>query len=243
VRAVRLAIAVLAAAAVLTSCGNLGLPDPATKQGDDTRNLWRLFVWVAIVIGIIVYALTIYVIIRYRRRRASDGSDGDEPSQRQYNVPVEVIYTAIPLVIVGILFGLSWRLQRKITDTSDTPYTTIRVVGFQWQWQFEYQDEKVVVTGVPGQVPVLMLPADRTVRLELVSPDVVHSFWVPNFIEKRDLTPRVDNEIDVDVKAPGEWMGLCSEFCGLEHTGMRFIARAVSVEQFDAWLASGGKSP
>jgi cytochrome c oxidase subunit 2 len=87
---------------------------------------------------------------------------------------------------------------------------------------------------------VLVLPVDRTVRLELSSPDVVHSFWVPHFIEKRDLIPRVDNAIDVHVTEPGQWDGVCSEFCGLDHTSMRFRVQAVPGDRFDAWLASGG---
>jgi cytochrome c oxidase subunit II len=117
------------------------------------------------------------------------------------------------------------------------------VVGFQWQWQFSYGGTPVVVTGVPGKDPVLVLPTGRTVRLELSSPDVVHSFWVPHFIEKRDLIPRVDNAIDVRVTQPGQWAGVCSEFCGLDHTKMRFRVQAVPGPQFDSWLASGGTTP
>jgi cytochrome c oxidase subunit 2 len=230
---------VAAATLALAGCGgNLGMPDPATEQGDETLGLWRLFFVTAVIIGLIVYGLVAFVLIRYRRRRLDDGRP---PGQRQYNVPIEIVYTAVPLIIVGVLFGLSVRVERHVTSTSDQPYSTVRVIGFQWQWQFQYEGTPVVITGVPGNVPVLMLPAERTVRLEFVSPDVVHSFWVPHFLEKRDLTPRIDNNaIDVDVRSPGEWPGLCSEFCGLEHTDMRFIVRAVPAAEFDAWLASGG---
>jgi cytochrome c oxidase subunit 2 len=229
------AVAVAAAALTLAGCGNLGLPDPVTTQGTESRDLWRIFVWIAIVIGAIVYGLVVFVVLRYRHRRSAG-----EPSQRQYNVPVEIVYTALPLIIVGVLLGLSIRTENNVTATSKDPDLTVRVVGFQWQWQFSYEGSPVVITGVPGKDPVLVLPVGRTVRLELSSPDVVHSFWVPNFIEKRDLIPRVDNAIDVNITQAGEWPGVCSEFCGLDHTSMRFSVRAVSATEFDAWLAGGG---
>jgi len=233
----RAAGVVLVAASVmlLAGCGNLGMPHPVTEQGTESRDLWRIFVWVALVIGAIVYALVVFVVVRYRHLR----SDG-EPSQRQYHVPVEILYTALPIIIVGVLLGLSIRTERNVTATSDNPDVTVRVIGFQWQWQFIYEGSNVTVTGVPGKDPVLVLPVSQTVRLELESPDVVHSFWVPHFIEKRDLIPRVDNAIQVRVDQPGQWAGVCSEFCGLDHTTMRFSVQAVPGPQFDAWLASGG---
>jgi cytochrome c oxidase subunit 2 len=136
---------------------------------------------------------------------------------------------------------VSIRTESDVTSTSERPDVTVHVVGFQWQWQFSYEGTPVVVTGVPGKDPVLVLPTERTVRLEMESPDVVHSFWVPHFIEKRDLTPGLDdNAIEVRVTEPGEWDGLCSEFCGLDHTRMRFRVRAIPAAEFDAWLASGG---
>ena len=223
---------------VLGGCGtDLGLPTPVTSQGAKSRDLWRIFVILAIIIGLIVYGLIIFVVIRYRRRhRAADVN----PDQRQYHVPIEIVYTAVPLVIVGVLLGLSIRTERDVTSTSAPADVTVKVVGFQWQWQFAYDGSPVVVTGVPGKPPVLVLPTERNVRLELSSPDVVHSFWVPHFIEKRDLIPRVANTIEVRITQTGRWDGVCSEFCGLDHTTMRFSVQAVPGPQFDAWLASGG---
>jgi cytochrome c oxidase subunit 2 len=234
-RAAASVVLVASSVVLLAGCGNLGMPHPVTEQGTESRDLWRIFVWVALVIGALVYALVVFVVVRYRRRR----SDG-EPSQQQYHVPVEIVYTALPLVIVGVLLGLSIRTERKVTATSDNPDLTVRVIGFQWQWQFIYEGSNVTITGLPGKDPVLVLPVGETVRLELESPDVVHSFWVPHFIEKRDLIPRVDNAIDVNITEEGEWAGVCSEFCGLNHTAMRFSVRAVTPADFQTWLASGG---
>jgi len=226
------------AVVVLAGCGtDLGMPTPVTSQGSKSRDLWRIFVILAIIIGLIVYGLIIFVVVRYRRRRHAGDAN---PDQRQYHVPIEIVYTAIPLVIVGVLLGLSIRTERDVTSTAAPPDLTVKVVGFQWQWQFAYDGSPVVITGVPGKPPVLVLPTERNIRLELSSPDVVHSFWVPHFIEKRDLIPLVPNAIEVRVTQSGRWDGVCSEFCGLNHTTMRFSVQAVPGPQFDAWLASGG---
>jgi cytochrome c oxidase subunit II len=231
--------ALVACVLLLAGCGSdLGMPSPVTTQAAKTRDLWRVFVVIALVVGLIVYGLIIFVVVRYRRRREDDGEVN--PNQRQYQVPIEIIYTALPLVIVGVLFGLSIRTERDVNHSDAHPDLTVKVVAFQWQWQFAYDGSPVVVTGVPTKEPVLVLPTERSVRLEFSSPDVVHSFWVPHFIEKRDVIPRVDNAIDVRITEAGQWDGVCAEFCGLNHTSMRFSVQAVPGPQFDTWLASGG---
>ena len=107
--------------------------------------------------------------------------------------------------------------------TVDQPDLVVEVVGFQWQWQFTYADSGIVVTGTPdGGLPVLVLPVDRTTRLDLRTTDVNHSFWVPRFLNKRDLIPGVDNAIDVTPTETGTYDGVCAEFCGLDHGRMRF---------------------
>jgi len=82
-----------------------------------------------------------------------------------------------------------------------------------------------------------VLPTDRTIQFELISNDVVHSFWVPRFVTKRDLTPGITTRLEVSVDEPGEWTGVCSEFCGLDHWKMNFVVRAVPPDEFDAWVA------
>ncbi len=230
----------LAAIVVLaSSCGGrFWFPTSVTKQGDEASDLWRVFIWVAAAIGLLVYALVAIVLIGARRRRHQQ----EMPSQRQYHIPLEVFWTAVPLVIIVVLYGLSIRTQNRITNVVAHPDLTVEVVGFQWQWQFRYPDSGIVVTGVPGKVPVLVLPTQRTVQLDLKSSDVIHSFWVPHFIEKRDLIPGVNNRIDINITTPGAWTGVCSEFCGLDHWKMNFGVRALPPEQFDAWVASGGIS-
>jgi cytochrome c oxidase subunit 2 len=218
---------------LVTGCTDAALPDPVTEEGAQTRDLWRIFVVIAACIGALVYGLIIYVVVRYRLRR---GADDSPPDQRQVIVSLEVLYTAVPLAIVGILLGLSLRTENDVTDLADDPDVTVEVVGFQWQWQFSYAGEDVTVTGTPDEVPELVLPTDATVRFELESADVVHSFWVPKFLTKMDLIPGVENAIDVHVTEAGVWTGVCSEFCGLDHWQMTFTVRAIPADEFAAWL-------
>jgi cytochrome c oxidase subunit 2 len=213
-----------------------GLVDHAGKegsseQGRDIFDLWRGSMIAALVIGGIVWALIGWAAFRYRRR-------GDElPTQRQYVVPLEVVYTAVPILIVAVLFALSYRTQRDVDALTSDPDLVIEVEGFQWQWQFHYVEEDITVTGLPDDPPVMVLPVDATVRLVLTSNDVIHSFYVPDFLYKRDVIPGVKNKIDVDVTDVGQYTGRCAEFCGLDHAKMTFEVDAVTTADFREWVA------
>ena len=234
-RAAGPAVLVLGAALLAGCSGNLGAPESVTSQGDEVVTLWKGFLITAAVIGLLVYGLIIYAAIRYRRRKGEDPTH--VPSQYQYQVPLEVAYTVVPIIIVAFLFAFTVMGENRITRTDPDPDLTIQVVGFQWQWQFLYVGERVDVGGSAEVTPELVLPVGRTIRFDLVSDDVNHSFWVPEFLEKRDLIPGVDNEIDVDITEPGVWVGRCAEYCGLDHWKMDFTVRAVPADEFDAWLA------
>ena len=221
--------------ATLPACGRLGAPEPASAQGRDVLRLWRGSVVAAIAVAGLVWALVLWSAIRYRRR-----SD-DVPSQRHEHIPVEIAYTAVPIVIVAALFAFTVTTERRVTHTSAQPDLTVEVTAFQWQWQFRYVDDDagddVIVRGGEGQPPVLVLPVGETVRFELETADVIHSFWVPRFLEKRDMIPGVDNAIDVDVERAGTFAGRCAEFCGLDHARMNFTVEAMPADEFDQWLA------
>ena len=222
----------LAAPVALAGCG---LVDHAgergrSEQGRDIFDLWRGSVIAALVVGVLVWVLIAWAVIRYRRR-------SDElPTQRQYIVPIEILYTAIPVVIVAVLFALSYRTQRDVDAVTSDPDLVIEVTGFQWQWQFHYVEEDITVTGLPGTPPVMVLPVDTTVRLVLTSPDVIHSFYVPDFLYKRDVIPGVENKVDVDVVDAGRYTGRCAEFCGLDHARMTFEVDAVTTDDFRDWV-------
>ncbi len=224
--------AALAAAVALAGCSSrFGAPEPASREGDTFLDMWRGMFWAAMAVGGIVWALILWSVIRYRRR-----SD-DTPSQKGHNLRMEIVYTSLPIVIVAIIFAVAVRTEHSISRLSADPDLTVRVEGFQWQWRFSYLDEDVVVTGTPGDLPELVLPVGETARLELVALDVDHAFWVPNFLEKRDLIPRVDNEIDVTPTEVGTYRGRCAEFCGLDHWRMNFTVRVVSRADIDAGVA------
>jgi cytochrome c oxidase subunit 2 len=231
-RRLRLAPAV-AAAAVLAACElpSFGAPDPKSEQGEDIFGLWQGFFVASIVIGLLVYGLIAYSLIRYRRR------NDDVPDQRAYHIPLEIFYTATPVVIVAFLFGFSWLTESRVTELTDDPATRVEVVGFQWSWQFAYRDEGFTITGAPGEPPELVLPVGETAQLTLRTTDVNHAFWVPDFLSKRDLIPDVDNEIDVTPTETGEYTGRCAEFCGLDHWTMYFDVRVVEPDEYEDWLA------
>lgn len=227
-RRVALALAVV----VLSGCGfEFGGGRGATRQGRDIFGLWQGSVIVAIFVGGLVWGLILFAILRYRRR------NDELPTQTQYIVKLEIFYTVIPVIIVAVLFGFSYRTQNEVDALSRNPDVTIDVRGFQWQWQFHYRDDDVTVTGVPGKDPTMVVPVDRTTRLVLTSHDVIHSFYVPGFLFKRDVIPGVTNKVDVTPHDRGTYQGRCAEFCGLDHARMTFDVRVVSAAQYDAWIA------
>ena len=229
----RLKIAAVVAVALSSGgCGTarFSAPDPVTRQGEEVLRLWQGSVVAALAVGAVVSFLIVFSLVRFRRR------NDQVPGQSSYNIPVEVVYTVAPLLVVAVLFAFTVATQRKVVATTDTPDLVVDVTGFQWQWQFDYPDQNISVIGGPDEPARLMLPVGRTVRLRLKSPDVVHSFWVPRFLSKRDLIPGMENEVDVDVEEAGTWVGRCAEFCGLDHYRMNFSVRAVPAREFDRWV-------
>lgn len=177
-------------------------------------------------------------------RSSTDRGTRPPPRQHQYNTRLEIVYTAIPLALVMVLLGLALRTTSTLTATSSEPALEVTVTGFQWQWQFEYPQHRITIAaGGQDAYPTLVLPVGRTVRFDLRADDVIHSFWVPEFLEKRDLIPGVDNVIEVDVKAPGEWTGRCAEYCGFNHWRMKFSVRAMPADEFDRWVAEHAAQP
>jgi cytochrome c oxidase subunit II len=223
---------VVALAGVLAACElpGFGAPESKSEQGESIRTLYQGFFVASIVIALLVYGLIAFALIRYRRR------NDDVPDQRAYIIPLEIFYTATPVVIVAFLFGFSWATENEVTELTDDPGTRVEVIGFQWSWQFDYVDEGFTVTGDGVEPPELVLPVDEAAQLTLVSNDVNHAFWVPDFLSKRDLIPGVNNRIDVTPNQTGSYIGRCAEFCGLDHWAMYFDVRVVSADEYQEWL-------
>jgi cytochrome c oxidase subunit II len=233
------AILVAVGASACSSRG--GAPDPVTKQGQDVLDLWRILFGAAIAVGALVVALILWSVVRYRRPR--DAAAGDLPRQTRANVPLEVFYTTVPLIIVAVLFGLSMRTQHRVTKLTATPDLGVEVTGFQWGWRFRYPAQGITVVGDANKPPTLVLPVGANVRLRLIAADVVHSFFVPQFLVKKDMIPGVDNQLEIRPTQIGHYGGVCAEFCGLDHTRMTFSVEVVSPQQFQAFVAEQQPAP
>jgi cytochrome c oxidase subunit 2 len=220
---------------------SIGWPDGITDEAQRMRELWIGSSIAAMVVGVLVWILIAWAAIRYRKR-------GNElPRQTAYNLPLEIIYTIIPFVIIAVLFFYTVTVQNRVQQRSDDPDVTIAVNAFKWNWQFVYPDttdsnggEPVSTVGDSNQIPILVVPVDQTIRFELASADVIHSFWVPEFLFKLDIIPGNengrDNVFEVTVREEGSYVGRCAELCGTYHAFMNFEVRAVSGEDFDAYL-------
>jgi cytochrome c oxidase subunit 2 len=235
-------LAGLATGVLVSGCSSRGgVPEPASRQGGDILDLWRILLAAGIALGVVVIGLILWAVLRYRRPRGA--GPGDLPKQTGANVPLEVLYTAVPLVIVAVLFAITMRSQDRVTRLSAVPDLDVEVTGFQWGWRFHYPAESVTVRGDANQPPRLVLPVGANVRFQLVSADVVHSFFVPAFLVKRDLIPGVDNEIEVRPTETGTYRAFCAEFCGLDHWRMSFDVEVVPPEAFQAFLAEQQQAP
>jgi cytochrome c oxidase subunit 2 len=246
-RLARLAALGLLGVVTLTGCDvpnnefwRFGWPEGITEQSQDMRELWTGSVIAALIVGVIVWILILWPVVRHRKR-------GDElPRQTAYNLPLEIVYTILPFLIIAALFFFTVVVQDKVQTKSADPDTTIAVKAFKWNWEFEYPDaegqdgEPVSTVGTSSQVPILVLPTDRTIRFEVSSADVIHSFWVPEFLFKLDVIPGNENGrnnvFEVTVQEEGSYVGRCAELCGTYHAFMNFEVRAVSGDDYDAYL-------
>ncbi|CAA9214510.1 MAG: Cytochrome c oxidase polypeptide II [uncultured Blastococcus sp.] len=217
-----------------------GWPEGITEQSQDMRELWTGSVIAALIVGFAVWGLIGWSVVRHRKR-------GDElPKQTAYNLPLEIVYTILPFLIIAGLFFYTVVVQNRVQERSDDPDETIAVNAFKWNWQFVYPDtsgedgEPIDTVGSSSEIPILVLPTDRTIRFELASADVIHSFWVPEFLFKLDVIPGNengrDNVFEVTVQEEGAYVGRCAELCGTYHAYMNFEVRAVSGEDYDAYL-------
>jgi cytochrome c oxidase subunit 2 len=198
------------------------------------HRLWGVFFVAGLIVGGLTLALILWSAVRYRARRGDD----ELPSQFRQNVPIEVAYVAIPVIIVIGLFLSTVSTERRIDSTSIRPDVVVRVTGFRWQWRFEYPNQGVTVVGSSGREPTMVLPLGKTVMIELTSADVIHSFFVPQFLYKRDAIPGRVNRFEIAPTGVGTYRGECAEFCGLGHASMDFWVQIVPVDRFSEWLTA-----
>jgi cytochrome c oxidase subunit 2 len=213
----------------------------ATDRGAATKQLYDIVFAIAAVIFIAVEVMIVYTVFRYRRR------PGDEslPAQTHGNNLVEVIWTAIPTAIVLFLFVMSWQTLNTVEAKTNSD-VNVRAVAARYQWRFDYLDRpdgpdaKVLFSqALPvGEDGGLVLPVGEPVHISLTSPDVIHAFYVPKFLFKRDVVPGKTNTFDFTVDEPGTYRGQCAELCGAFHGSMVFEVHALPKGDFDAWLTA-----
>ncbi|MGH3424073.1 MAG: aa3-type cytochrome oxidase subunit II [Nocardioidaceae bacterium] len=215
----------------------LALPPAASDRTSVMFNLW-LGGWIAsAVVFALVFGLIVWSMIRYRRR-----SDDEVPTQLRYHLPIEVLYTIAPIIVVAVFFFHTVEAQNTMLKKVDNPDHSITVVGSQWQWTFDYTDEEatggdpVFDYGTPDDFAELWLPVGESVRFDLKSPDVIHSFWIPEFYFKMDVFPGKVNSFDLTPTRKGVFTGRCAELCGLYHSRMLFKVHVVSPEEYDAHM-------
>lgn len=239
---------VIIAALFLSGCSSEVQKGWLPAERDNTNHTGRIIdLWVnswiaALVVGVITWGLIIWCIVAYRRRRHETGY----PRQISYNLPLEVFYLTIPLFMVLVFFYFTDRDQQAIDARVENPDVIIDVRGKQWSWDFNYVNENKYSTGmqaqidgepgVPETLPTLYLPVNQTVELQLNSRDVQHSFWVPAFLQKRDLYPDRTNYIYLTPTRLGVFEGKCAELCGEYHSEMLFNVAVVSQEEYEAHL-------
>ena len=212
----------------LASCA----PQAATQEGRAAGGLYDIFFWVAAGVFTITAGLIAWSIVRYRERPG----DNDLPKQFHQNLKLEIVWFAIPQVIVIALFVLTAFTLSEVNEQEAEPDATVHVTAFQWGWRFEFEGSDKVVEGTPEDRAEVMLPVGD-VAFILESADVVHNFYVPRFLMKRDVVPGRETRFDVHIESPGTYGGVCAEFCGLLHDQMTFTLEAVAPEEFEAWLA------
>ncbi|MGZ8180272.1 aa3-type cytochrome oxidase subunit II [Williamsia sp. SKLECPSW1] len=277
-----------------------GWPEGITPEAEDMRHLWTWSVIAALVMGIIVWGLTFWTITFHRRKRNAPATAEDEfPRQTAYNVPLELTYTAIPFVIIAVLFYFTIIVQNHVEAKKSDPKVVVDITAFQWNWKFGYRTvemadgstyngflrngspydlqqtelnkegeeipgpangrnddirnylkfDRIETVGTSEEVPVLVLPVGERIEFEQASADVIHSFWVPEFLFKRDVFPfpkqnHTDNRWQVSsIDRTGAFVGRCAEMCGTYHSMMNFEVRAVSKDKFDRYIAYRAANP
>jgi cytochrome c oxidase subunit 2 len=268
----------------------MGWPEGITPQAHWNRELWIGSVIAALVVGVIVWGL-IFWSSAFHRKKATDT---EQPRQFGYNMPLELVLTVTPFLIISVLFYFTVVVQEKMLHLAKDPEVVVDITSFQWNWKFGYQKvnfkdgtltydgadqarkqavvskpegkdehgeervgpvhgintsdrsylnyDKVEILGTPQEIPVLVLPAGKRIEFQMASADVVHTFWVPEFLFKRDVmpNPQANNSVNVfqvdEITKTGAFVGHCAEFCGTYHSMMNFEVRVVPPNDFKAYL-------
>lgn len=248
------ALAAIAVVALIGSFGSawagqpepwqLGMQAPATELKDRLNDFHNLLMWIITAITLFVTGLLAYVMIRFSRK------NNPEPSKTTHNTLLEVIWTGVPILILVVIAVPSFKLLYFQSEVGEADLT-IKTTGHQWYWTYEYMDEDgLSFTSImleddelkPGQPRLLetdthvVVPVGKRVRMLVTASDVLHAWTIPAFGVKVDAVPGRMNELWFEVDEPGTYYGQCSELCGIRHAFMPIVVRAVSEQEYEAWL-------
>ena len=231
----------------------LNMPKGATDLSVETYNLHMMVFWWCVGIGVVVFGVMIISLFKHRK------SQGAEPATFTHSTSAEIIWTAIPVVILLIMAVPAAKTMIKLEDTRD-PDITIVATAYQWKWHYKYQDEGIEFFSSLARPSVdarrkqsgvdvntvenylldvdrpMVVPAGAKVRLLLTSNDVIHSWWVPELAIKKDAIPGIVNETWFNVNEVGTYRGQCTELCGKDHGYMPIVVEAVEPDAYQAWI-------
>jgi cytochrome c oxidase subunit 2 len=233
----------LGSTTLLAGCSNqevtgVGYRGNVSSVNESSFQLWQGAWLTAAIVGAFTLILILWPPIFHRKK-----NDAPFPKQFQYNIPAEIAYTVIPFIIVAVLFGYTAKAESEIvavSPASSTEVHDVTVNGIQWSWQFTYEEAGPgsTVTGTPAQPPTLYMPLGETVRFTFTASDVIHSFWVPDFMIQMQNIPGVTNQLEFTANELGEFRGFCNILCGRQHSQMRFTVKVVTPSEYDAYIQS-----
>jgi cytochrome c oxidase subunit II len=246
--ATALTASLMAGAALATGMpvdGQINMQAPATSIQELTLNFHNFLVWIMAAISIFVLALLLIVVFRYNRKA------NPTPAKWHHNTFIEVIWTAVPVVILVVIAVPSFQLLFA-QENMPEPDLTVKATGYQWYWSYEYPDQEVgeYLSSMVAEDEAkeghyllqadypLVAPVGKTVRVEITAADVIHSFALPAFGMKTDAIPGRVNLDWFKAEVPGTYYGQCSELCGTRHAFMPIHIEIVSQDVFDAWASA-----
>lgn len=230
----------------LSDWPRFGWPSAITPQGRAMQEFWSASAIAALAIGVVVWGLMFWAFIVYRKKKGGPVY----PKQTKENLPLEIAYTVIPFVMVGVLFFFTVKTENVVLERSANPDVTVNVTAFKWNWDFSYPGTRdpstgdiVHTIGTSEEIPLLVVPVNKNIEYVLSSKDVIHSFWTIDFLFKRDVFPNPDNnqtqnKFQNTIEYEGAFVGRCAELCGTYHSQMNFEVRAVSDQVYQAYLTA-----
>jgi cytochrome c oxidase subunit 2 len=226
-----LAGALTVLAVIASGCAVIGGSPQSVNRpaGDHMRRIWDLFVpifWLSVLIFVLVTAVLLVALWRFRQRPGEDR----HPEQVHGHTRLEIAWTIAPAVILAIIAVPTIALIFELDREPGPEALTVRAIGHQWWWEFQYPEQNVVTANE------LHVVVGRPVRIELQAVDVIHSFWVPRLAGKRDVIPGWNNVLTFTPEEVGVFPGQCAEFCGVQHANMKFTVVVQTQEEFDSWI-------